>query len=84
MVDDAARQVSYLTSSTGRSVSCVMREAIAADHAPLKGQRAMPLRLLPLLAEHLGRGNIHSTDVRAFGANRWKNRKPFKNLLETA
>lgn len=39
---------------------------------------------LVLLAEHLGHGRILSTDMRDFGAYRWKNRKPFKNLLETA
>jgi uncharacterized protein len=36
---------------------------------------------LVLLAEHLGHGRILSTDMRDFGAYRWKNRKPFKNLL---
>jgi len=39
---------------------------------------------LLLLAEHLGHGQILSTDLRDFGAYRWKNRKPFKNLLEAA
>lgn len=37
---------------------------------------------LVLLAEHLGHGRILSTDMRDFGAYRWKHRKPFKNLLE--
>lgn len=49
---------------------------------------ALPMDLadasLVLLAEHLGHGQILSTDRREFGAYRWKNRKPFKNLLETA
>ena len=36
---------------------------------------------LVLLAEHLGHGRILSTDLRDFGAYRWKNRKPFHNLL---
>ncbi len=39
---------------------------------------------LVLLAEHLGHGRILSTDMRDFGAYRWKQRKPFKNLLEIA
>jgi predicted transcriptional regulator len=39
--DDAARQVSYLTTATGRSVSHVVREAIAAYHAQVKGQLAL-------------------------------------------
>jgi uncharacterized protein len=38
---------------------------------------------LVLLAEHLGHGRILSTDMRDFGAYRWKNRKPFQNLMET-
>jgi predicted nucleic acid-binding protein len=34
-----------------------------------------------ILAEELGSGRILSTDKREFGAYRWKNRKPFRNLL---
>jgi predicted nucleic acid-binding protein len=36
---------------------------------------------LVILAEELGSGRIFSTDRREFHAYRWKNRKPFKNLL---
>ena len=36
---------------------------------------------LVLLAEHLGHGRIFSTDMRDFGAYRWKNHAPFENLL---
>ncbi len=36
---------------------------------------------LVVLAEHLGSGRILSTDQRDFGVYRWKNRKPFQNLL---
>jgi predicted nucleic acid-binding protein len=36
---------------------------------------------LVLLAEELGSGRILSTDNRDFRAYRWKNRRPFKNLL---
>ena len=36
---------------------------------------------LIVLAEHLGHGRILSTDVRDFGAYRWKNSRPFQNLL---
>jgi predicted nucleic acid-binding protein len=36
---------------------------------------------LVILAEELGKGDILSTDQRDFGVYRWKNRKPFKNLL---
>jgi uncharacterized protein len=37
---------------------------------------------LVLLAEHLGHGQILSTDLRDFKTYRWKHRKPFRNLLE--
>jgi predicted nucleic acid-binding protein len=36
---------------------------------------------LVILAEELGRGRILSTDERDLGTHRWKNHKPFKNLL---
>jgi len=36
---------------------------------------------LVLLAEHLGHGRILSTDTRDFRTYRWKQRKPFRNLL---
>jgi uncharacterized protein len=36
---------------------------------------------LVLLAEELGSGRIFSTDNRDFRTYRWKNRRPFKNLL---
>jgi len=36
---------------------------------------------LVILAEELGSGRILSTDERDFRAYRWKNRKPFSNLL---
>jgi predicted nucleic acid-binding protein len=36
---------------------------------------------LVLLAEHLGHGRILTTDQRDFGAYRFKNREPFRNLL---
>lgn len=36
---------------------------------------------LVVLAERLGDGRILSTDQRDFESYRWKNRKPFRNLL---
>lgn len=36
---------------------------------------------LVILAEELGHGRILSTDMRDFQTYRWKNRKPFQNLL---
>ena len=48
--------------------------------------RDLPMDLadasLVISAEVTGDGRILSTDVRDFGANRWKRRKPFKNLLD--
>lgn len=39
---------------------------------------------LMLLAAHLVHGRILSTDLRDFGSYRWKSRKPFVNLLDSA
>jgi predicted nucleic acid-binding protein len=36
---------------------------------------------LVLLAEYLGHGRIFSTDQRDLHSCRWKNTKPFQNLL---
>jgi predicted nucleic acid-binding protein len=51
----------------------------------MKKYQTLPMDLadasLVLLAEELGHGNILSTDRRDFKTYRWKNRKPFKNLL---
>lgn len=61
-----------------------------ARHAPhvvalMRRYTALPMDLadasLVVLAEHLGHGRILSTDLRDFGAYRWKNREPFSNLL---
>lgn len=53
--------------------------------ALMKRYKKLPMDLadasLVLLAEHLGHGRILTTDERAFGAYRWKTRKPFNNLL---
>jgi predicted nucleic acid-binding protein len=47
--------------------------------------RALPMDLadasLVIAAEESGSGDILSIDARDFGAYRWKNRKPFRNLL---
>ena len=47
--------------------------------------RDLPMDLadasLVILAETMGTGRILSTDRRDFRAYRWKNRKPFRNLL---
>jgi predicted nucleic acid-binding protein len=47
--------------------------------------RDLPMDLadasLVILAEELGHGRILSTDTRDYRTYRWKNRKPFQNLL---
>ena len=47
--------------------------------------RDLPMDLadasLVIVAEEQGSGRILSTDKRDFGAYRWKNRRPFKNLM---
>jgi predicted nucleic acid-binding protein len=64
--------------------------ALEPHHLPrvyaLMGKyRALPMDLadasLVILAEELGTGRILSTDRRDFHAYRWKNRKPFRNLM---
>jgi predicted nucleic acid-binding protein len=63
---------------------------LSAQHLPrildlVKKYRDLPMDLadasLVVLAEELGTGRILSTDRRDFGAYRWKNRRPFHNLL---
>jgi len=57
--DDAADQVAYLTTTTGLSLSHVVREAIALYHAQVKGRRAAPSRLLALA----GTGDSGHSDI---------------------
>lgn len=58
----------------------------SARLAELMGQYAdLPMDLadasLVVLAEHLGDGRIFSVDQRDFNTYRWKNTRPFENLL---
>jgi predicted nucleic acid-binding protein len=54
-------------------------------HALMQRYEKLPMDLadasLVILAEELDSGRILSTDQRDFGAYRFKNRKPFQNLL---
>ena len=72
----------------GISVWSPPPEMLARVPALMRKYASLPMDLadasLVLLAEHLGHGRILSTDTRDFGAYRWKNRKPFKNLLAEA
>lgn len=60
------------------------------EHAPraaelIEAYADLPMDLadasLVILAEDLGHGRILSTDRRDFGTYRWKQRRPFENLL---
>jgi len=64
--------------------------AIRAEHTSrlvelMEKYRELPMDLadasLVLLAEELGTGRILSTDQRDFRTYRWKNRRPFTNVL---
>ncbi|MFP5405553.1 MAG: type II toxin-antitoxin system VapC family toxin [Gammaproteobacteria bacterium] len=66
--------------------------SLDSSHAPriealMIQYRSLPMDLadasLVILAETLRCGDIFSTDQRDFGACRWKQRKPFTNLLLT-
>lgn len=54
----------------------------------MRRYKSLPMDLadasLVLLAEQLGSGRILTTDQRDFGAYRWKNRKPFEDVMATA
>lgn len=63
---------------------------LKASHFPriaelVRKYRDLPMDLadasLVIAAEDLGTGHILSTDERDFRTYRWKNRKPFRNLL---
>lgn len=58
---------------------------LAAVRGLMEKYRELPMDLadasLVVLAGELGSGRILSTDARDFSTYRWKNRKPFTNLL---
>lgn len=60
----------------------------ARVHALMAHYADLPMDLadasLVILAEHLGHGRILSTDQRDFRSYRWKNHRPFENLLDIA
>ncbi len=61
------------------------RDHISDIHKYMKKYADLPMDLadasLVILAEHLGHGRILSTDQRDFKTYRWKQRKPFENLM---
>jgi len=60
-------------------------DALLRAHVLMSRYRDLPMDLadasLVILAEDLGEGRILSTDQRDFGGYRWKNTRPFTNLL---
>ncbi len=67
------------------SVSEISTENIAFIEILMRKYADLPMDLadasLVLLAGELGHGRIFSTDQRDFNTYRWKNHKPFENLL---
>lgn len=67
------------------SVSEISTANISFIETLMKKYADLPMDLadasLVLLAEELGHGRILSTDQRDFKTYRWKNHKPFENLL---
>lgn len=61
------------------------RDDALVIHSYMKKYAGLPMDLadasLVVLAEHLGHGRILSTDQRDFKTYRWKERKPFENLM---
>lgn len=74
---NAAFEVFELTQSHGRKIASYMKK-----------YAALPMDLadasLVVLADHLGHGRILSTDIRDFRTYRWKQHRPFENLLHPA
>ncbi len=66
-------------------VFAVENRHMATLQALMEKYRDLPMDLadasLVVLAEELGSGRIFSTDTRDFKTYRWKNRRPFTNLL---
>ncbi len=61
------------------------REHLTRAEGLIEKYRDLPMTLadasLVILAEEMGSGDILSTDERELGGHRWKNKKPFRNLL---
>jgi uncharacterized protein len=80
-------QQSYLRSFAGGAfdVFDLRREDAPRIGNLMAKYSALPMDLadasLVVLAEHLGHGRILSTDQRDFRAYRWKQHRPFENLL---
>lgn len=66
-------------------ISDITNQNLGRIQKLIKKNADLPMDLadasLVILAEELGHGRILSTDCRDFRAYRWKNHKPFQNLL---
>ena len=66
-------------------IRAIARQDLGRIEELMKKYEDLPMDLadasLVLLAEELGSGRILSTDARDFRTYRWKNHKPFRNLL---
>jgi predicted nucleic acid-binding protein len=82
-----AAEIAFIRSATMGAFEVIplVREHLPRIEVLMQKYAALPMDLadasLVILAEELGTGDILSTDTRDFGAYRWKNRKPFRNLL---
>ena len=80
-------QLAFISSAERSAFEIVQlnNEHLARIGELMRKYRDLPMDLadasLVVLAEILGSGRILSTDPRDFRTYRWKNRKPFKNLL---
>lgn len=80
-------QLAFLKSASLEAfeIFALEREHLARAESLIEKYRALPMSLadasLMILAEEMGSGDILSTDERELGGHRWKNRKPFRNLL---
>ena len=83
---NSAQQKLFKSYSIGAfEVFNLTRDHTSAIHRFMKKYADLPMDLadasLIILAEHLEHGRILSTDQRDFRTYRWKERKPFKNLM---
>ena len=66
-------------------ISDITKQNLGRIQQLIKKYADLPMDLadasLVILAEELGHGRILSTDQRSFRSYRWKNHKPFQNLL---
>lgn len=77
-------KLTYLMERCHNGVSSVLKDAIDSYYEKIKQEEANALAdaSLVVLAEEIGHGRILTTDTRDFQTYRWKERRPFQNLLD--